>query len=130
MTLAFSFWDAIWTVIVIFAWVVLFWMIITVLADVFRRHDIGGGRKAVWCIFVIFLPLIGVLSYLIVNSQGIAERNMRGIQQQQAQMDAYVRSVASTTGPADQIARAKELLDSGAISQAEYEQIKQKALAA
>jgi len=128
MPLGFSFWDAIWTVIVIFAWVVLFWMIITVLADVFRRHDIGGGRKAIWCIFVIFLPLIGVLAYLIVNSQGIAERNMKGMQQQQAQMDAYVKSVAGSGNPADQIAQAKSLLDSGAISQEEYDQLKQKAL--
>jgi hypothetical protein len=129
VVLGYTFWQAIWTVIVIFAWVVLFWLIITVLSDVFRRHDIGGWKKAMWCLFVIFLPLIGVLSYMIINGGGIAERNVKQVQASQAEFDQYVKSVASSASPTDQIAQAKKMLDDGTITQTEYEQLKQKALA-
>ena len=129
MTLAFSFWDAIWTVIVVFAWVVLFWMIITVLGDLFRRGDIGGGRKTLWCLLVIFLPLIGVLSYLLVNGGGMAERSEKQAAAAQKQAEHYEQMVASARNPADEIARARQLLDSGAITPEEFEQLKAKALA-
>jgi ABC-type multidrug transport system fused ATPase/permease subunit len=128
----YPFLDVLWTMLVIFAWVIWFWLLITVFADLFRRHDTSGGMKALWIIFVIVLPFLGVLIYLIANGGGMAERNMQQAQAQQASMDQYIRSVATTSGgggAADEIARAKQLLDSGAITQAEFDAIKAKALA-
>ena len=125
----YPFFDLFWTMIIFFFWVIWIWMLIVILSDVFRRHDIGGGKKAVWCIFIILLPFIGVLSYLFANSDGMAERRMRDVQTSQAQMDDRIRSVASTGGPAAEIENAKRLLDSGAINQEEFEAIKAKALA-
>ena len=114
--------------LVFFAWVIWFWLLITVLADVFRRHDISGWAKVGWTIFVIVLPFLGVFIYLGTQSKSMAERNQRDAQAAQAQVDDYVRSVAGE-GAAAEIERAKKLLDSGAISQPEFEAIKQKALA-
>ncbi len=125
----YPFLDVIWTMIVFFAWVIWFWLLITILADVFRRQDLSGIGKVGWTVFVIILPFLGVLIYLGTQSKHMAERNMSQARQQQAQMDEYVRSVATEGGAAAEIERAKKLLDSGAISQAEYDQIKQKALA-
>jgi hypothetical protein len=124
----YPFLDVLWTIIVFFAWVIWFWMLITVLGDVFRRHDLSGGGKVGWSLFVIFLPLLGVLVYLGTQGKHMAERNVREARTAQAQMDDYVRSVAGGGGAAE-IERAKSLLDSGAISQAEFDQLKQKALA-
>jgi Phospholipase_D-nuclease N-terminal/Short C-terminal domain len=125
----YPFLEVVWTLIVIFAWVIWFWLLITVFADLFRRHDIGGGKKAVWIIFVILVPFVGVLIYLIANSHSMAERNEKQMRQTQAQTDAYIQSVAGSGGPTAEIERAKGLLDSGAISQAEFDAIKAKALA-
>jgi hypothetical protein len=124
----YPFLDVIWTMIVFFAWVIWFWLLITILADVFRRHDLSGMGKVAWTVFVIILPFLGVLIYLGTQSKHMAERNMSDARRQQAQMDEYVRSVATEGGAAAEIERAKKLLDSGAISQAEFDQIKQKAL--
>lgn len=124
----YPFLNIVWTMLIIFAWVIWFWLLITVFSDLFRRHDIGGGSKALWVIFVIVLPFLGVLVYLIGQGDHMAERNMKMAQRQQEQMDAYVKSVAGG-GSAAEIERAKGLLDSGAISQAEFEQLKAKALA-
>jgi hypothetical protein len=125
----YPFLDVLWTLLVFFAWVIWFWLLITVLADVFRRHDISGWAKVGWTIFVIVLPFLGVFIYLGTQSKSMAERNQRDAQAAQAQVDDYVRSVATEGGAAAEIERAKKLLDSGAISQAEFEAIKQKALA-
>lgn len=125
----YPFLDVFWTLLVFFAWIIWFWLLITVLADVFRRHDISGGAKVGWTLFVIFLPLLGVLIYLGTQSKQMAERNQREAQAAQAQVDDYVRSVATEGGAASEIERAKKLLDSGTISQAEFDAIKQKALA-
>jgi len=125
----YPFLDVLWTMIVIFAWVIWFWLLITVFADIFRRHDIGGGSKALWIIFVIVLPFLGVLIYLISQNDGMTQRNVRQMETAQAQSDAYIRSVAgSGGGAAAEIERAKGLLDTGAITQAEYDQIKARAL--
>src|SRR5215468_427782 len=110
----YPFLDVLWTMIVIFAWAIWFWLLITVFADLFRRHDTSGGMKALWVIFVIILPFLGVLIYLIANGHGMAERNMQQAQAQQASMDQYIRSVASTSGAtgggaAGDIAQAKSL---------------------
>lgn len=125
----YPFLDVMWTLIVFFAWVIWFWLLITVFADVFRRHDIGGGTKALWVVFVIILPFLGVLIYLIAESKGMAERNEKQVQAAQQQTDDYIRTVASGTDPAEQIAKAKQLLDAGTISSAEFDALKQKALA-
>ena len=125
----YPFLDVLWTMLIFFCWIIWFWLLITVFADVFRRHDIGGGAKTLWIIFVIVLPFLGVFIYLISQNQGMTDRNIERAQSQQAQMDQYVKSVAGSGGASDEIAKAKGLLDSGAITQAEYDSIKQKALA-
>jgi len=123
----YTFLDVLWSMIIFFAFVIWIWLLITVFADIFRRRDCGGGTKALWIIFVIVLPYLGVLIYLIAEHQGMADRNMEQMQAVKQQQDAYIKSVAGTS-PADQIAQAKQLLDSGAITQAEYDAIKTKAL--
>ncbi len=124
----YPFLDVFWTMLVFFAWVIWFWLLITVFADLFRRRDISGWAKAGWLIFVIVLPYLGVFIYLITQSRHMAERNIKDAQAAQAQFDEHVKSVAGG-GAATEIAKAKELLDTGAISQSEYDAIKQKALA-
>lgn len=128
MILATSFWTFLWSLIVIFFMVVYFIMLFTVIVDVFRRHDASGGKKALWLIFIFFFPFLGLIVYLIVNGDGIAQRHAKSEQQAQQEFDSYVRNVSSGNS-AEQIAKAKELLDSGAISQAEFDQLKAKALA-
>jgi Short C-terminal domain/Phospholipase_D-nuclease N-terminal len=128
--LAYTFGQVMWTMFVFFGWILFFWLLFIVFGDLFRRRDIGGWGKAAWTIFVIVLPFLGILVYLIAEGHGMGERSAAQAQEAQAQMDAYVRSAAGSGGAAEQIAKAKELLDSGAITQAEYEGIKAKALAA
>jgi hypothetical protein len=118
-----------WTMLVFFAWVIWFWLLITVFGDVFRRRDISGWGKAAWIIFVIVLPYLGVLVYLIAQHDGMAERNVKQVQQSKEQMDDYVRSVSAASDPAEQIAKGKKLLDEGAITPSEFDALKQKALA-
>ena len=125
----YPFLDVLWTMFVFFAFIIWFWILITVFADIFRRKDTSGFSKVLWIIFVIVVPYIGVFIYLIANHDGMAERNVKQAQAQQAQMDQYVKSVAGSGGAADEIEKAKGLLDSGAITQAEYDSIKAKALA-
>jgi hypothetical protein len=125
---SYSFLDFFWDVLLFFAWLIWFWLLITVFADLFRRHDTSGWAKAGWIVFVIVLPYVGVLVYLIAEHQGIAERNAQRAQASQKQFDSYVQSVAPPSG-AEQIEKAKTLLDSGAITQAEFDRLKEKALA-
>jgi hypothetical protein len=125
----YPFLDVVWTMLIFFAWVIWFWLLITVFADLFRRKDIGGGSKVLWVIFVIILPFLGVFIYLIAEHQGMADRNTKQLEAAQAQTDQYIRTVAGGGGAADEIDKAKKLLDSGAITQAEFDSIKQKALA-
>jgi len=124
----YPFLDVLWTMFIFFAWIIWFWLLITIFADIFRRHDISGGKKTLWCIFVIITPFIGVFIYLISQSKGMNERNLQNVKQQRQQADDYIRSVAADD-PASQIAQAKSLLDSGAINQQEFDSLKQKALA-
>jgi Short C-terminal domain/Phospholipase_D-nuclease N-terminal len=129
MVLAYTFGQVMWTMLVFFAWVLFFWLLFTVFGDLFSRHDISGWGKAGWTILVIVLPFIGIFAYLISQGQAMGERRSREAAQAQAQVDSYVRSVAGSGGSAEQIAKAKELLDSGVIDQAEFDQLKAKALA-
>ncbi len=126
---SYPFLNIFWDMLIFFAWVIFIWIAITVLIDVFRRHDASGWVKAGWVIFVVLIPWIGVLVYLIVNHQGMAERRIKEVQTSQAQFDEYVRKTAGTGGAASEIEKAKELLDKGTITQAEFDAIKAKALA-
>ena len=122
----YPFLNILWTMIIFFAWVIWIWIAITVLLDVFRRHDIGGFQKAAWVVFVIVLPFLGVLVYLIAQHDGMRERSMKEAQSEKAAFDQYVRETAG--GSAAEIAKAKELLDAGTITQAEFDAIKAKAV--
>jgi Short C-terminal domain/Phospholipase_D-nuclease N-terminal len=126
---AYTFGDVMWTMLVFFAWIIFFWLLFTVFGDLFSRHDISGWGKTGWVLLVIILPFLGIFIYLIVNGRSMGERAAQRAQAQQSQMDNYVRSVASSDSGADQIAKGKQLLDSGAITQAEFDQLKAKALA-
>ena len=127
----YPFLDVFWTMIVFFLWVAWIWILIIVLMDVFRRHDTSGWVKALWAIFIIFLPFLGVFIYLIAEGRQMGERRMQEAAASQAQFDDYVRTTAgSGGGAAAEIERAKGLLDSGAITQQEFDAIKAKALSA
>ena len=125
---SYPFLDILWDILIIFAWFIFIWIAITVLIDVFRRHDISGWGKAAWVVFVVLIPWIGVLVYLIVNHSGMNERSVKEARASQAQFDEYVRQAAGSGGAAGEIEKAKQLLDSGAISQQEFEALKAKAL--
>ena len=122
-----SFWDIIWFIIVTFAFVAYLMVLFSILSDLFRDKETGGFAKALWVIALIFLPFLTALIYLIARGHGMAERNMKAAKDMQQAQDSYIRDVAGST-PADQIHKAKGLLDSGAISQAEFDAIKAKAL--
>lgn len=122
--------DFLWSLLVIFFMVVYFIMLFHVVADIFRRGDASGVKKAFWLVFILVLPMLGLLAYLITNSTSMGERDVAAVKQSQEAFDDYVRSVAGGGGggAAAEIAHAKSLLDSGAISQAEFDALKAKAL--
>jgi phospholipase D-like protein/putative oligomerization/nucleic acid binding protein len=117
-----------WTIIIVFAWVAWFWVLIMIISDLFSRHDIGGWGKALWMIFVIIVPFLGVFIYLIAEGKSMGERRMAQMEAAQQDFDAHVRQVAASEGPADQIAKAKALLDAGTIDQGEFDRLKAQAL--
>jgi phospholipase D-like protein/putative oligomerization/nucleic acid binding protein len=129
MVLAETFWQVIWTMFIFFLWIIWIWLLIIVFMDLFRNHQSSGWAKAGWCIFIILLPFLGVFIYLIAEGKGMAERRQQDVQAAQADFNAQVRAAAGPSDPAAQIANAKQLLDSGAITQDEYNAIKAKALA-
>ena len=123
-----DFWDIIWFIIVTFAFVAYLMVLFSILGDLFRDKETGGFAKAIWVIALIFFPFFTALISLIARGQGMAERNVKAAKEMQDAQSAYIRDVAGSS-PADQIHKAKELLDAGAISQAEYDAIKAKDLA-
>jgi len=126
----YPFLDVMWTMLVFFLWVAWFWILFGVWGDIFRRRDLSGGGKTGWFIFTLVLPFLGVFIYVISQNDGMNQRNLERAQAQRQQMDDYVRATAgSGGGAAADIEKAKQLLDSGAINQAEFEALKQKALA-
>lgn len=126
----YPFLDLMWTMLVFFLWVIWFWLLFTIWGDIFRRDDISGWGKTGWLIFTIVLPFLGVFVYLISQNQGMTARNVERARAQRAQLDEYVRETAGGGGgAAAEIERAKALLDSGAISQEEFDAIKRRALA-
>ena len=126
---SYPFLEVFWTMLIFFAFVVWIWILITVLADIFRRHDTSGFAKVLWIIFIIVLPYLGVFIYLIVEHKGMTERAVKQQSDAKAEFDKYVQSVSTKNDPTEQIAKAKQMLDSGTITQLEFDQIKQKALA-
>ena len=120
--------DLRWSLIVIFFMVIYFMILFQVIVDIFRRKA-SGWNKALWLLFLLIVPIVALIAYMITNSEGMAERRMGDIQDAQQRQADYIRGVAGGSGPAQEIAHAKELLDSGAISQAEFDQLKAKALA-
>ena len=126
----YPFLDVLWTMVIFFVWILWFWLLFTVFADIFRRHDLSGWGKTGWLVFAILLPFLGVFIYLITQNVGMTERNLQRSRAQREQFDDYVRETATPGGgAAAEIDKAKQLLDSGAITQAEFEALKQKALA-
>ena len=124
----YPFLDVFWTMLVLFLWIAWFIILFRVLMDLFRRHDVSGWGKTAWIIFVILLPFLGVFVYIITQGRHMAERDMSDAQAAQSQFDDYVKTVAASSGPAAEIEKAKGLLDSGSITQAEFDAIKAKAL--
>jgi hypothetical protein len=125
----YPFLDVLWTIIIFFVWLCWIWMVVGIFADIFSRQDISGWAKAGWSVFVIVLPFLGVLIYLIANGESMAERRAGEARASRAEFDDYVKTVATNGGPAGEIEKAKQLLDSGAITQAEFDTLKAKALA-
>jgi len=127
----YPFLDLMWSMAIFFIWILWFWLLFTVFADIFRRDDISGWGKTGWIVFAILLPFLGVFIYLITQNVGMTERNLQRTRAQRDRFDDYVRQTAGEggAGVAAEIDRAKQLLDSGAITQAEFEALKQKALA-
>jgi hypothetical protein len=126
---SYPFLDVMWSMFIFFAWVIWIWFLFYILIDVYRRHDLSGWGKAGWTIGLIFVPFLVALIYLITQGSAMAERRASEAQTYQAQTDDYIRSVAQSASPTEQIAKGKQLLDSGAITQAEFDALKQKALA-
>jgi hypothetical protein len=125
----YPFLDVMWTMLVFFLWIAWFWILFGVWGDIFRRHDLSGLGKTGWFIFTLVLPFLGVFIYVVSQNDGMNQRNLERAQAQRAQMDDYVRSTAGSGGAAAEIEKAKQLLDTGAITQPEFEALKQKALA-
>jgi predicted PurR-regulated permease PerM len=123
-----SFWDIIWFIFVSFAFIAYLMFMFNIIGDLFRDRTVSGGMKAVWMICLILFPFLTAIVYLIVRGQGMYERQAAAVSEVRASQEEYIRSVA-TVSPTDQIAQAKSLLDSGAISQAEFDSLKAKALA-
>ena len=122
-----SFWDLIWWFLVAFIFIAYLFALFAIIGDLFRDHKLNGWFKAIWIIFLIFVPFLTALIYLIARGRGMAERGAAQTKELKAAQDQYIKSVASSS-PAEEIAKAKTLLDSGALTQAEFDAIKAKAL--
>ena len=127
-----SFWnslgDILWWTLWFFAFFAYLWAVIAIITDLFRDHKLNGWWKAVWIIFLIFVPVLTALVYLIARGSGMAERAQKEARQVQAATDDYIRATAGAASPSDEIAKAKALLDAGTINQQEYDALKAKAL--
>ncbi len=122
--------GAFWTILEIFLWVLWIWILIWIFMDIFRSRDLSGWAKALWFLFVLFIPLIGILVYLIVRGGSMHERAVREAQQQDREFRAYVQEAAGSQNSADQLAKLADLRDRGVITAAEFEREKAKILAA
>lgn len=125
----YPFLEVFWTMLIFFAFIIWIWILFVIFSDLFRRHDMGGFGKVLWIILIIIIPYLGSFIYLIAYHKGMAERQVKSQQEAQKQFDSYVQQVAGKNDPSDQIAKAKDMLDAGTITQAEFDQLKEKALA-
>lgn len=125
----FTFGDALLTVVEIFLFVIYFWLLISIITDLFRDHQLSGWAKAGWIILLLVLPLIGILIYMIARGEGMRERAVKEQADMRTQWDAYIRETAGSTSPADELKKLSDLKDKGAISDEEYQQAKAKLLA-
>jgi membrane protein implicated in regulation of membrane protease activity len=121
--------GAFWTIFEIFLWVIWFWILITIFIDIFRSHDLSGWAKTLWFLFVLFIPLIGVLVYLIARGGKMHERAVAQARQQEQQFRSYVQETAGSESTADQLTKLADLRDRGVISAEEFEREKAKILA-
>jgi ABC-type multidrug transport system fused ATPase/permease subunit len=121
--------DVFWTMVEVFFFFIWIMLLFYVFADIFRSHDMGGGLKTVWVIFIIILPFLGVFVYVIARGGSMHQRQAQAVQQQQAAMDAYVKDVAGSSSTADQLAKLAELKDKGTLTEAEFAAEKAKLLA-
>jgi hypothetical protein len=128
LALDISFGEYLWSLLIIFFMVTYFVVLFQVVFDLFRDHELSGWAKAGWLVFIIVLPFLGLLVYLIVRGTSMRDRAIREQAQAKQDFDAYVRDTAGSGGPAAEIANAKKLLDEGTISPEEFEAIKRKAL--
>ncbi|MET0967033.1 MAG: SHOCT domain-containing protein [Nakamurella sp.] len=129
-----NFWSVIWVVIWSFVFVAYLFVLFYILTDLFRDHELSGWFKAIWIIGLIFIPYLTALIYIIARGSGMARRQQAAVREARSETDAYIKHVAATGGgsavsPAQHIADAKALLDNGTINQAEFDKLKQKALA-
>jgi hypothetical protein len=125
-----DFWEFFWLLVAAFVFFAYLMMLFSIFADIFRDHELGGWGKALWSLFLVFAPFLGVLVYLIARGGGMARRSAKQAEDLQAAQAEYIRTVAgSGPTPTEQVSRAKELLDAGAITQEEFEAMKAKALA-
>jgi len=123
-----NFWDIVWLMLSTFVFIAYLFVLLQIVLDLFRDHELGGGFKALWIIGLIFLPVMTALVYIIARGRGMAERQRAAVQRAKSDTDAYIRDVAGKS-PADQIATAKTLLDAGTINADEFARLKAKALA-
>ncbi len=121
--------GAFWTIFMIFLWVIWFWILITIIIDIFRSHDLSGWAKALWFVFILFLPLIGVLAYLIARGGKMHERGVRQAQRQEEQLRSDVQEAAGSQSTVDQLAKLADLRDRGVITAEEFDREKAKILA-
>jgi len=128
MLVATTFLTFLWSLIVIFFMVIFFILLFHVIGDLFSRHDASGWKKAAWVLFLIVFPFLGLFVYYITNAEGMSQRQLAKMQQAQSDVDTYIKSVATQGDPAEQIAKAKSLLDAGTITQEEFDRLKAKAL--
>lgn len=124
-----SFWDIVWFILISFAFVAYLMVMFAIVTDLFRDPKASGFEKALWIAALIFLPFLTSLIYVIAKGKGMAERQVRSAEQMREQQDAYIKQAAGSATPADQIAQAKTMLDSGTITPDEYQRLKEKALA-
>ncbi|NIK59288.1 SHOCT domain-containing protein [Kribbella shirazensis] len=124
-----SFWDIVWFIIISFAFVAYLMMLFSILRDLFSDRDLSGFAKAIWLVGLLFLPFLSAMVYVIARGRGMADRTMASHVAAQEQQEAYIKQVASSASPTDQIAQASAMLDKGTISQSEFEALKAKALA-
>ena len=125
----YTFFDFFWSMLVFFLWIMWFWLLFSIWTDIFRRDDISGLGKTGWLVFTIVLPFLGAFIYLITQDDGMKERGIEHARRQRQELDSYVRETAGSGGAAAEIERAKGLLDSGAITQDEFDTLKRNALA-